>query len=195
MSNMNDRENDPHSFVLPDAPPENYSSILHMRNLERIRADKAEPKITPEPIKGCCGVNCRECEYFIEEKVYRSHDGIGCKGCAVDGSSCEIRLCCIGKGFADCSECADFPCDMLKEASKDEDADNLMRLKSEHDTYVSGRDRRAGSLLLGAALGLVLGLAAGAFTGLVPQFAVCGVIVGTAVPVIMLLGDKNNDRR
>lgn len=38
----------------------------------------------------------------------------GCKSEIAANERCQIRKCCSGRGFDLCSECSDFPCEMLK---------------------------------------------------------------------------------
>lgn len=56
---------------------------------------------------GCCGAYCGTCREFRKT----------CKGCTIgylDGARdlkrarCEIKICCITKGYASCADCAHF---------------------------------------------------------------------------------------
>lgn len=182
----NDGYND-EEFHLPERPTENYASILHVRNAEQIRMDKENPSEEPPPLYGFCGVNCRECEYYIGESVRRGDKAPGCRGCRSEGGDCDIRICCLAKGIASCGKCGEFPCDVLKRSSMEDDKgeDNLLRMKEERDReeYSAEKVRYVYAFSLSA--GLILGLAAGAVSGFVWQFLVCGIIVGGAVPIII----------
>jgi hypothetical protein len=84
-----------------------------------------------------CGLDCAKCEGYIatqaddEQALARvagkwstqfdvvvSPEEVICDGCRMEGrksrhcgSMCEIRRCCLGKGFATCIACGEFPCD------------------------------------------------------------------------------------
>ena len=86
-----------------------------------------------------CGLECAQCESFqatqandrlaleaVVEKWSREYHAAGltveniqCDGCMTAGrkvghcSECEIRLCAIRRGFANCSVCPDYACDQL----------------------------------------------------------------------------------
>lgn len=62
-----------------------------------------------------CGLDCSAC-YCFEAKMC-----IGCSACegkvfhCAEGEACAIYDCCVNKrGFADCSQCSDVPCDIWR---------------------------------------------------------------------------------
>lgn len=62
-----------------------------------------------------CGAYCGICTW---------KDKVGCKGCKAQGGKmfwgeCDKAKCCIGKGFAHCGECAELPCQMLRDLFDD----------------------------------------------------------------------------
>lgn len=185
--NYNDEE-----FHLPERPTENYASILNVRNAELARKDKENPPEEPPPLYGFCGENCRECEYYIGEKIRRGDNSPGCRGCRSEGGDCDIRICCLAKGIESCGKCGGFPCDLLKKSSLEDDPDeeNLLRMKEERDNEENSAEKVRYVYAFSLSAGLILGLAAGAISGYVWQFLVCGIIVGAAVP-IMMFSDKN----
>ncbi|MBM4404004.1 MAG: DUF3795 domain-containing protein [Candidatus Cloacimonetes bacterium] len=86
-------------------------------------------------ILSACGLDCPGCECFVAtrdnndeqrrdiavrwSKTYEAEltaQDINCEGCMSKGvrfgwcSQCPIRACVVGKGYASCAECADFPC-------------------------------------------------------------------------------------
>jgi len=74
-----------------------------------------------------CGIFCGECEHRVKND---------CPGCQkaeskVFWGKCPLAQCSIFKGLKDCSECSDFPCDLLKSFSFDkEQGDNGQRIKN-----------------------------------------------------------------
>jgi hypothetical protein len=86
-----------------------------------------------------CGLDCTRCEAYqatqsidrlaleaVVEKWSREYHATGltvenvqCDGCMTAGrkvthcSECEIRLCALQRGFANCSACPDYACDQL----------------------------------------------------------------------------------
>ncbi|MBQ8569417.1 MAG: DUF3795 domain-containing protein [Oscillospiraceae bacterium] len=183
-------DTDRHGFDIPDSPPENYRHILNMRNAAQIEADKAAPPEEKPPMYGCCGVNCRECEYFYDLHVHKGDTDIGCRGCLTEGGECEVRTCCLGKWYRSCIECTDFPCDNLKAVSEEEDAENLMRLKAEKDKQTDFFEVRRNAFITGGLTGLVIGTTLGLITGNEIEFLICGLITGVAVPAIKGFDDK-----
>ena len=77
-------------------------------------------------IESRCGILCSECDY--REKM-------NCAGCVnIDkpfwGEYCDIKRCCEEKKHDHCGQCADFPCETLKEYSyAEEHGDNGKRIK------------------------------------------------------------------
>ncbi len=93
---------------------------------------------------GCCGLNCSECAAFLATAandnamriktaaewsvIYHADikpEQINCVGCMTEGikfphcaNSCEMRKCCIAKKIQNCSDCKNYPCDMLNEFHK-----------------------------------------------------------------------------
>jgi hypothetical protein len=85
------------------------------------------------------GLDCTQCESFqatqsndrlaleavVEKGSQEYHaidltvENVQCDGCMTAGrkvthcSECEIRLCAIQRGFANCSDCPDYACDQL----------------------------------------------------------------------------------
>lgn len=66
-------------------------------------------------VQSRCGLLCSECQY---------QEQMGCKGCMkIDkpfwGTCCPIKSCCEIKKLAHCGQCADFPCETLKQFAYD----------------------------------------------------------------------------
>jgi len=106
--------------------------------------------------KSACGLNCNKCECYeatiandserkkdIAVRWSKNYDAalteeaINCMGCLSDGprfswcDNCPIRACVQSKGYDNCSECADFPCetnDFLYNAVPDV-KDNIAELR------------------------------------------------------------------
>lgn len=172
-------------FVLPEKPPENYESVLNLRNAAQEEADKKAPPPEYDTLYGFCGTECSACEYYIGTKTARGSSGIGCRGCRSEGGDCDIRLCCLAKSLKDCGDCKVFPCDMLKKSSEEEDGENLFRMKEEHDSRQDSREHLIYSYIAGGTVGAVAGLLFSAISGLFPQLLICGIAVGLAVPLII----------
>ena len=107
----------------------------------------------------CCGLDCSLCEAFIatkaddgsrREQVAREWSAlyhtdiqpeqISCDGCRAGGrlffyceTMCEIRKCCLENDLANCAECVDYPCGMLRSFIKisPEAGKNLELLRAE----------------------------------------------------------------
>lgn len=78
-----------------------------------------------------CGLFCESCRYYIAtqeneglEELAKSAgqpvEQIRCNGCRSDTvtyycRTCDMKLCAMEKGIDFCSECGEYPCDMLKE--------------------------------------------------------------------------------
>ena len=95
-----------------------------------------------------CGLNCMECPAYIatqkddreelekiakkwsNEKMSFAAEDIYCDGCNSEErifvwcKDCDIRNCCIQKGFENCAYCDDYVCDKLKNTF---DADSSTR--------------------------------------------------------------------
>jgi hypothetical protein len=90
-----------------------------------------------------CGLICRTCQIYLatrepdEEKKYKMRANIAqeikkyygeeinpedvrdCDGCKTEGgrlfgTDCQIRICTIEKGIANCAYCQDYPCEDLE---------------------------------------------------------------------------------
>ena len=74
-----------------------------------------------------CGIDCSVCEY-VEQ--------LNCKGCreskgCMSYGTCDIAVCVLEKNLDNCSECKDFPCELLKSYSYDPThGDNGLRIKN-----------------------------------------------------------------
>ena len=88
----------------------------------------------------CCGLDCSLCEAYMATKadddarraqvakewsvLYNTDIQPGhicCDGCRAGGrlffycdTMCEIRRCCMENDLANCAECVDYPCDILR---------------------------------------------------------------------------------
>lgn len=67
-------------------------------------------------IESRCGLICSECDY--KEKM-------NCAGCIKIskpfwGEECPLKSCCENKKLANCGECEEFPCELLKSFAYDE---------------------------------------------------------------------------
>ena len=67
-------------------------------------------------VESRCGILCGECGY---------REQMGCSGCTQIqkpfwGDSCPLKACSEGKGHAHCGQCAEFPCELLKQFAYDE---------------------------------------------------------------------------
>lgn len=79
-----------------------------------------------------CGLYCDACSVYIASQFNKERlqviagkmnvpvEEMHCNGCKSDIISkhcktCNIKACCTEKGFQSCAECADVPCDILKE--------------------------------------------------------------------------------
>ena len=122
-----------------------------------------------------------------------------CAGCLEleDGNwagDCEIKKCCEEKQLEHCGLCKDFPCDLLRNTSFDEEegdnGERLVNLKRRAEES-SSRKQTSGSLILG---GFAVGVSAGAvFGALSESFAAvmfACILVGTAVGVMIDITKK-----
>lgn len=76
-------------------------------------------------IESRCGLLCSECSY---------RESTNCPGCVNTGTvfwgECRVKNCCESKQISHCGNCADFPCETLKEFSYDkEHGDNGARIE------------------------------------------------------------------
>lgn len=118
----------------------------------------------------------------------------GCLGCnemqsGYWGEKCEIKECCEAKKLEHCGFCPDFPCEMLREISFDEelgdDGERLLNAKKWADESREALEKKRRNILLGVSLGVVFGAILGAWQGMPAAFVVGGVIVGTGVAVLI----------
>ena len=78
-------------------------------------------------MKAYCGTYCGVCEW---------KDRMNCPGCKTCAGhpfwgECDKAMCCIGKGYAHCGECADVPCQKLLDLFADpEHGDQGARLRN-----------------------------------------------------------------
>lgn len=73
-----------------------------------------------------CGILCFECDYREECHCPTCHKTNG----RPFHGECRVAMCSIKKGFEDCSECDEFPCDLLNEFAYDkEHGDNGKRIE------------------------------------------------------------------
>ena len=95
--------------------------------------------MTQEQLVAICGINCLGCPAYIAEKTDDNElrektakewsspefsvkaDEISCDGCTeLDGTLfkhcnvCEVRLCGLDKGVANCAHCDDYSCEKLE---------------------------------------------------------------------------------
>ncbi|MGN1305784.1 MAG: DUF3795 domain-containing protein [Oscillospiraceae bacterium] len=137
-----------------------------------------------------CGANCSVCSRREE---------FGCLGCnemqsGYWGEKCELKECCEEKKLEHCGLCPDFPCEMVREISFDEelgdDGERLLNAKKWADETGSVKDKKLKNILLGVSLGVVFGAVIGAWQGMYAAFIVCGVIVGTGIAVLINIDNK-----
>ena len=80
-----------------------------------------------EKIIARCGINCSECEY---------REKLNCPTCHKTNGNpfwgeCKVAKCNISKKLNNCSECSEFPCQLLKVFSYDkEQGDNGKRIET-----------------------------------------------------------------
>jgi hypothetical protein len=77
--------------------------------------------------KSRCGIIC-------DTAACKEQFGFDCAGCvnieSAPWGECEVKICCEGKKLEHCGECADFPCETLKEYANDpEHGDNGARIE------------------------------------------------------------------
>ena len=74
-------------------------------------------------IESRCGVCCSKCE---------NKEKWGCKGCLNISKpvwgECEVKKCVESQGYSFCGECAQFPCDMLKNMGKEYGYDSSIKI-------------------------------------------------------------------
>lgn len=137
-----------------------------------------------------CGLDCEKCG---------KREEVGCSGCnemtvGYWGERCEIKDCCGRKHLEHCGFCADFPCDMLRELSYDDehgdDGERLLAAKQLADSARDKKEKRIKNFLLGASLGGIFGVIIGAWQSAVPSFVFAGIIVGLGIALMTELYKK-----
>lgn len=93
-----------------------------------------------EKLIAACGIDCSECEarqatlandnekrtavaakWSQQYQAELTAESINCMGCMEPGvhfghcNQCDYRACVRSKGLKNCSECSDFPCEMLSQ--------------------------------------------------------------------------------
>jgi hypothetical protein len=104
--------------------------------MEGVMSDKMNQKNVPDKkLAAVCGLFCAGCSLYIattEDPVRLKHlakqfsmteDDVKCFGCHSDKrgpycQTCTMIVCAHGKGIEFCGECAEYPCDTLKEFQK-----------------------------------------------------------------------------
>lgn len=76
-------------------------------------------------IESRCGIECSKCEF---QKT------VACQGCVKIEKpfygECAVKKCAESKGYNFCGECSQFPCDLLKSYSYDEEnGDDGLRIE------------------------------------------------------------------
>jgi len=110
-----------------------------------------------EKLIAYCGIDCKRCPAYIATqrndkeglakiaaewsarfKTKIKPEDIVCDGCAAPSSRkasycniCEIRLCCIGRGYENCAACEEYVCEKLENFFKEapEAKENLEKIK------------------------------------------------------------------
>ncbi|MCR5167587.1 MAG: DUF3795 domain-containing protein [Oscillospiraceae bacterium] len=184
-------------FSLPEKAPENYQSVLNVRNRDQRERDKLTPPQEQPDVIACCGKNCALCEYFVPEGA--SDENTGCHGCGTGteenglAETCDIRICCTEKGCKNCSECADFPCNMLRaSALEDDDTESLVEMRSRTALSRENMKNEVIFVLCGLAVGVIVGAAFGIFAGSPAASAAGGAAVGAGIPLIILAGRNDS---
>lgn len=184
-------------FSLPEKAPENYQSVLNIRNRDQLERDRLSPPPKQRDIIACCGKNCALCEYYVPEGA--SAGETGCRGCGTGDAenglaeTCDIRICCMEKGCKSCSECADFPCNMLRaSALEDDDTESLVEMRSRASLSRENMKNEVIFVLCGLAVGAIAGAAFGIFAGSPASSAAGGAAVGAGIPLIILAGRKDS---
>ena len=79
------------------------------------------------PLIARCGTLCSECTYKEKMNCPTCHKACG----KMFWGTCQVAQCSIDKGIENCSECDDFPCELLKSYSYDkEQGDNGKRIET-----------------------------------------------------------------
>ena len=95
--------------------PGNASHLLVETYLYEQKEVEAVEREGKDRIDSRCGLHCTGCEY---------KESCNCGGCIeTDGhpfhGECPVAVCCQEKGIVHCGECAEFPCNLLKQYSCD----------------------------------------------------------------------------
>lgn len=155
-------------------------------------SDTTVPNITATPEKPApakCGADCSDCDFFL---------GGSCGGCTAssDEDGCDIYDCCAAKEHDNCGLCPDFPCDLLRDASFDEedgdDGDRLVRLKNAADRTENRASSMRSWLASGLLTGLALGIVMGCLSSSLGSWLLGGTVLGTGIGAI--IGTVRNDR-
>lgn len=74
-----------------------------------------------------CGIDCSKCEYREKMNCPTCHLANG----KVFWGECELAKCSIDKGLSNCSECDNFPCELLRKFAYDkEQGDDGKRIEN-----------------------------------------------------------------
>lgn len=137
-----------------------------------------------------CGKKCSECS---------GKDEYGCAGChnitdGYWGSKCEIKECCESRNHEHCGLCKDFPCELLREISYDDqlgdDGERLINCKKWADTIKNDKEKRIRNILIGISVGIMSGVIIGEIQGMVIPWLIAGFIVGIGVSVMFIINRK-----
>lgn len=133
-----------------------------------------------------CGMDCTKCTFSEEWD---------CPGCTGEGE-CPVYECCSKKGYDHCGKCGEFPCPELRDAAFDpETGDNgnrLMRLKALNDNDTVSKNRKVSCIAAGLSVGLLTGLAIGAFSGAVVSWIFAGLAVGGGIGAIISIAETKD---
>ncbi|MBQ4574628.1 MAG: DUF3788 family protein [Clostridia bacterium] len=135
-------------------------------DLIRMLTIKKKPNRKKEDLKnafvGCCGNRCDRCLLYVgnggienrklfaegdhkcywrEDEPMNDYSNMICPGCHDD---CSVRQCAKGKGYALCTECADYPCPVVANAFTSPGRCNIGLTAEDVTLFVlpySGRER------------------------------------------------------
>ena len=108
-----------HHFPLGETDP-NYCIIKFVTKRASLWVDNESSEFAIDAllkVQSRCGLLCDGCGF---------RESYGCAGCVALGGKpfwgeCPVAKCCQGRGFTHCGQCADMPCDTLREFSCGED--------------------------------------------------------------------------
>jgi hypothetical protein len=70
---------------------------------------------------GCCGAYCKTCMQWQKDRYPNERTCLGCKlgygsgGRDISKAKCKMKVCCIGKGYNSCADCAEYSsCDTIQ---------------------------------------------------------------------------------